>query len=49
MLLEVELDKTLAADGEQELGLVKVAYTLPGSGARQTLDAGIRGRFSAFG
>ena len=46
VLLEVELDKALATDGERELGLVKVAYTLPGSGARQTLDAGIRGRFS---
>jgi Ca-activated chloride channel family protein len=46
VLLEVELDKTLAADGEQELGHVKVGYTLPGSGARQTLDAGIRARFS---
>ena len=28
VLLEVELDKALATDGEQELGLVKVAYTL---------------------
>ena len=46
VLLEVELDKALATDGEQELGLVKVAYTLPGSGARQALDASIRGRFS---
>ena len=46
VLLEVELDKALATDGERELGLVKVAYTLPGSGARQALDASIRGRFS---
>lgn len=47
VLLEVELDKALATDGEQELGLVKVAYTMPSSGARQALDASIRGRFSA--
>jgi hypothetical protein len=46
VLLEVELDKALATDGEQELGLVKVAYILPGSGTRQALDASIRGRFS---
>ena len=42
MLLEVELDKAPAAGAEQELGMVKVAYTAPGSGASQTLDATIR-------
>jgi Ca-activated chloride channel family protein len=47
VLLEVELDKALATDGEQELGLVKVAYSVPQSGARQSLDATIHGRFSA--
>lgn len=47
VLLEVELDKALAGEGEQELGLVKVAYTASDSGARQTLDASVRGRFSA--
>jgi Ca-activated chloride channel family protein len=49
VLLEVELDKTLAAGGasEQELGLVKVAYTTPGTGTRAALDTAIRGRFSA--
>lgn len=46
VLLEVEVDNTLAGDGEQELGLVKVAYTAPDSGVRQTLQAAVRGRFS---
>jgi Ca-activated chloride channel family protein len=50
ILLEVAIDKTLAEppatpDG-QEFGLVKVAYTEPASGAKQALDAPIRGRFS---
>ncbi len=47
VLVEVELDKALATDGEQELGVVKVAYTAPDSDARQSLDATIRGRFTA--
>ena len=47
VLLEVEIDKTPAAPDEQELGSVKVAYTLPGSGAKAALDAPIRARFSA--
>jgi Ca-activated chloride channel family protein len=47
LLVEVELDKALATDGEQELGLVKVAYSAPGSEARQSLAAPIRARFSA--
>jgi Ca-activated chloride channel family protein len=46
VLLEVEMDKALAVAGEQELGVVKVAYTQGKSGARQTLDTAIRGRFS---
>jgi Ca-activated chloride channel family protein len=47
VLLEVALDKDLATDGEQQLGVVKVAYSAPGSDERQALDASIRGRFSA--
>ena len=47
VLLEVELDKGLAATaGDQDLGVVKVAYTVPGTGAEQKLDAPIRGRFT---
>ena len=46
VLMEIEVDKSLAA-GEQELGIVKVAYTLPGSGARQTLDAKVLARLGA--
>ncbi len=47
VLIEVELDKALATDGEHELGVVKVAYTAPDNGAHQTLQTVIRGRFSA--
>ena len=47
VLLEVEIDKAPATSDEQELGSVKVAYTLPGSGAKAALDAPIRARFSA--
>jgi Ca-activated chloride channel family protein len=50
ILLEVAIDKALAepasSPDEQEFGLVKVAYTEPGSGAKQALDAPIRGRFT---
>jgi Ca-activated chloride channel homolog len=46
VLIEVELDKALATDGEQELGVVKVAYTAPDNGAHETLQTVIRGRFS---
>jgi Ca-activated chloride channel family protein len=46
VLLEVELDKSQAGAAEQELGLVKVAYTAPDTGARQALEATVRGRFS---
>lgn len=47
VLVEVELDKSLAIDGENDLGIVKVAYTAPESGARQTLDTAIHARFSS--
>jgi Ca-activated chloride channel family protein len=47
VLLEVEIDEAPANSDEQELGSVKVAYTLPGSGAKAALDAPIRARFSA--
>jgi Ca-activated chloride channel homolog len=46
VLLEVELDKKIA-DGDQELGTVRVAFVSPQDGARRTLDAGISARFSA--
>jgi Ca-activated chloride channel family protein len=46
VLLEVELDKSQAGAAEQELGLVKVAYTAPDTGTRQALEATVRGRFS---
>jgi Ca-activated chloride channel family protein len=47
VLLEVEFDKEQAIGGEQDLGLVKVAYTDARSGETQTLDTAIRARFSA--
>jgi Ca-activated chloride channel family protein len=47
VLLEVELDKGLAVAGEQDLGIVKVAYTEAQSGAQVRLDAGVRARFTA--
>jgi Ca-activated chloride channel homolog len=51
VLLEVEVDRDLAAAGEQELGSVKVAYTQAPSGGAQalskTLSAAIRGRFTS--
>jgi Ca-activated chloride channel homolog len=50
ILLEVDVDKDLASpatmQGEQEFGIVKVAYTAQDTGSRQTLDATVRGRFS---
>ncbi len=46
VLLEVEVDAR-AAFAEREFGEVRVAYTAPDTGARQTLNAPIRGRFSA--
>jgi Ca-activated chloride channel family protein len=46
LLIEVEVDGK-AASAERDFGRVRVAYTVPDSGAKQTLDAPIRGRFSA--
>jgi Ca-activated chloride channel homolog len=45
LLLEVEIDQAIAS-GEQHLGQVHVVYTSPQDGSRQTLEAGINGRFS---
>jgi Ca-activated chloride channel family protein len=45
VLMEVGFD-TAAAE-EREVGVVHVAYTAPETGARQTLEAPIRARFSA--
>ncbi len=47
VLLEVEFDKGQAASGEQDVGVVKIAYTDARSGEAQTLDTAIRARFSA--
>jgi Ca-activated chloride channel homolog len=47
VLVEVELDPQLAITGEQDLGIVKVAYSKPGAAVRETLDTPIRGRFTA--
>jgi Ca-activated chloride channel family protein len=51
VLLEVEIDKAVAAAGEQELGSVKVSYTqAPGAGAQtlgKTLSASVLGRFTS--
>ncbi len=47
VLVEVELDPQLAVSGDQDLGIVKVAYSTAGDGGRQTLDTPIRGRFTA--
>ena len=46
ILVEVELDGKAAA-AERDFGRVRVAYTIPETGAKQTLDTAIRGRFSA--
>ena len=50
ILLEVAIDEALAEPAatpdERDFGLVKVAYTEPESGAKQALDAPIRGRFT---
>lgn len=47
VLLEVAIDGAAPGAADQELGVVKVAYTNPASGAKATLDAPIRARFSA--
>jgi Ca-activated chloride channel family protein len=46
VLLELEYDGKTAVD-PQNLGKVHVAYTVPDSSTKQTLDATISGRFSA--
>jgi Ca-activated chloride channel homolog len=46
VLMEVAFDGAAPTD-DQELGVVHVAYTVPATGAKQTLDAPIRGRFSS--
>jgi Ca-activated chloride channel family protein len=45
VLLEIETDGKPAADVE-DLGRVRVAYTVPQTGAYETIMAAIRGRFS---
>ena len=45
VLLEVEVDGK-PASAERNFGRVRVAYTVPGTGQKQTLDTAIRGRFS---
>jgi Ca-activated chloride channel family protein len=46
VLLEIEVDGQ-AASAERDFGQVRVAYTTPETGAKQTLNTPIRGRFSA--
>jgi Ca-activated chloride channel family protein len=46
ILLEVELDGKATA-AERDFGRVHVVYTVPETGAKQTLDTVVRGRFSA--
>src|SRR5262249_22550905 len=46
VLMEVEMDSAAAA-AERDFGQVRVAYTLPNTGAKQVLNTAIRGRFSA--
>ena len=46
VLMELEVDAATTAD-EQDLGRVHVSYTVPETGARESIDAPIRGRFSA--
>jgi Ca-activated chloride channel family protein len=45
VLLELEFDGKAAAD-MQDFGRVNVAYTVPDTGARATIETAIRGRFS---
>src|SRR5262245_17338279 len=46
VLMEIEVDAATTGN-EQDLGRVHVSYTVPETGARETIDAPIRGRFSA--
>jgi Ca-activated chloride channel homolog len=45
VLLELEVEGK-AAGAEQDLGHVRVGYTVPDTGAREAIDVPIRGRFS---
>jgi hypothetical protein len=47
VLLEVEIDPALAVPGEQELGVVKVAYTRAKGGGAEAVATPIRGRFTS--
>jgi Ca-activated chloride channel family protein len=48
VLMELEVEGAAAADEhDHDLGRVHVSYTVPQTGARETIDAPIRGRFSA--
>jgi Ca-activated chloride channel family protein len=46
VLLELEVEGATPAD-ERDLGRVHVSYTVPETGAREVIEAPIRGRFSA--
>src|SRR5262245_15064286 len=46
VLMEIEVESTTTAD-EHDLGRVQVSYTVPETGARETIHVPIRGRFSA--
>jgi Ca-activated chloride channel family protein len=46
VLIEVAFDAAATAE-EQDVGVVRVAYTSPDGGARQTIEAPIRARFAA--
>jgi Ca-activated chloride channel family protein len=46
VLLELEVEGATPAD-ERDLGRVHVSYTVPDTGAREVIEAPIRGRFSA--
>src|SRR6185312_9955921 len=46
VLLEIEVDKAPASTGDQELGVVKVSYVSPATGAVASLGAPIHARFS---
>jgi Ca-activated chloride channel family protein len=47
VLMEVAFDAAATGPGEQEVGVVRVVYTAPDSGARQTLETPILARFGA--
>lgn len=46
VLLELEVEGARPAD-ERDLGRIHVSYTVPDTGAREVIEAPIRGRFSA--